>query len=150
MEAKEIIEGNKLIAEFIQFKKTFIRNCDSIEYDYSIPDDFELIKEVEICIEEERGYGLEYQDNCMARDLKFESSWDWLMPVVEKIEKTTVYDLITNYDERSEFIGWSVHWFTLNTNNEILGYIEDKRFETKINATWFAVVEFIKYHNKKH
>lgn len=85
MTEKEIIENNKLIAEFMGFEKTFVRNCDGIPYDYNLPDMFELIKEVEIYIESERGWGLEYQDNCQIVDLKFHSSWDWLMPCIGKI-----------------------------------------------------------------
>lgn len=33
--------------------------------------------------------------------------------------------------------------------DEIICYIEDKRFETKKEATWYAVVEYIKWYNKQ-
>lgn len=123
MSEQEVLEGNKLIAEFMGIKQN--------DFGHWINKD----------------HLLGSQSKLFDFELKYHSSWDWLMPVVEKIEKDTVYDLTTNYDKRYEFIGWSAHWFTLNSCNEILGYIEDKRFETKINAAWHAVIEFIKLYN---
>ena len=88
-------------------------------------------------------------DGARHKKLLFHDSWDWLMPVVEKIEMTTVYSITTDYDRRDEFKGWSVHLYTLWPKDEIIGYILDKRFETKREATWYAVVEYIKWYNKQ-
>lgn len=66
MTPQEIIEGNKLIAEFCQFQETKIGWFDS-ESVLSIP-------------------GSNTFD-----ELLFNSSWDWLMCVVEKIESLGFY-----------------------------------------------------------
>ena len=80
---------------------------------------------------------------------KYHSSWNALMPVIEKIEMTTIYYITTDYDRRDDFKGWSVHLFTLWPKDEIICYIEDKTFETKIEAAYYGCVEYIKWHNKK-
>lgn len=61
--------------------------------------------------------------------LKYHSSWDWLMPVVEKIEKTFAYVNIK---------GCAVNIST----------IIETSAPTKIEATWIAVVMFIKWYNE--
>ena len=61
-----------------------------------IPEGFELIKEVEISIESEHGFGLEYQDMCFIKDLKFHSSYDWIHPVVAKIFEIMKFILCVN------------------------------------------------------
>ena len=60
---------------------------------------------------------------------KYNSSWDWLMPVVEKIDALNV----TNVD-LSE-------WY-YNRDN-----ILDLQINSKIKDVYEAVVEFIKWHN---
>jgi hypothetical protein len=87
-------------------------------------------------------------------------SWDWIMPVVEKIE-TNLYDvyhprrgnklsdifITTNYNNHPDFPnGWDSNVMTTNMGNiyesgEVL-------FSTKLEATHNAVVEFIKWYNK--
>jgi len=76
---------NKLIAEFMGFKDCIVNNSDGRQYDYNLPKGYELIKEVETTIESQRCEVLEEQDYCFVEDLKFHSSWDWLLPVVERI-----------------------------------------------------------------
>jgi len=72
---------------------------------------------------------------------QYHTSWNWLMPVVEKI-------------------GELYHTITIETNNEsdqcvILCYKEDEKYRrifevglTLHEATYKAVVEFIKEYNK--
>ena len=72
--------------------------------------------------------------------MEYHTSWDWLMPVVEKI-------------------GELYHTITIETNNEsdqcvILCYKEDEKYRrifevglTLHEATYKAVVEFIKTYN---
>jgi hypothetical protein len=63
---------NKLIAEFMGVKPTILG--DEITYEmYGIID----------CIED----GLDEQHFFLEEELMFYDSWDWLMPVVEKIER---------------------------------------------------------------
>ncbi len=96
-------------------------------------------------------------------NLKYHKSWDWLMPVVEKIESL---DLSENgytwkgIDGETEYNNGSIHvdivdrnkcWIYMNlqldpphTFNEKTSYIA---FPTKIEAVYAAVVEFIEYYN---
>jgi len=73
---------------------------------------------------------------CDIQRLKFNASWNWLMPVVEKIEQIGFCFYIHNdaaYIRKSHYKG----------NIPDFGKIED----TKITATWLTVVDFIKWHN---
>ena len=123
MNSTEIIEGNKLIAKFIS-------NKISIEFGYLIDNEwFE------------------------PRQFKFNSSWNWLMPVVNKIEH--LYE-----DEHSlpRFEINSHHCkFSVNHPRKYKSWIvgcyktspEKVKANTKIEAAWMVAVEFIKYHNKQ-
>lgn len=61
-------------------------------------------------------------------DWKYDTSWDWLMPVVEKILKTT---------EPLNGKGWS--WEYKN--------LEQTRIGNSIEYVYARVVEFIKWYN---
>lgn len=145
---ENIVENNKLIAEFMGFKDTFVRNYKGVKYDYDIPDEFELIKEVEISIEGEHGWGLEQQSMCMVEDLIFHKSWDWLMAVVEKIEKDNPGYYVKIYGNQA-FV--QVHIMGDNTILTSQKYVAGSAYDeknTKLSNTWNAVVEFIKYYNE--
>lgn len=66
--------------------------------------------------------------------LKYHSSWDWLIPVVEKIESMNYYFNISNS-----------HVIVVNSEN---GYEYDDMYDSKIEAVWQAVVSFAKWYNK--
>lgn len=74
---------------------------------------------------------------------QFETSWDWLMPVVEKIENTPVIER-----PGSEYI------FTIDKGICIISedgenpVIECQRFDTRIENTYRCIVNFIKWHNE--
>lgn len=84
------------------------------------------------------------------KTLHYHDRWDWLMPVVEKIEmlpcdKTTdQFYLRVEYDNREDFKGW---YYTLE---QFVRTIKspDYRYKTKIEACYIAVIEFINYHNQ--
>lgn len=71
---------------------------------------------------------------------KFEISWDWLMPVVEKINKTSYGAVHLN---RSEIF---LHRYTRKKREELLDFRHDG---SMIEATYKAVVEFIKWYNQQ-
>tara|TARA_R110002012_G_scaffold258656_1_gene439659 strand:- start:164 stop:418 length:255 start_codon:yes stop_codon:yes gene_type:complete len=56
--------------------------------------------------------------------LKYNTSWDWLMPVVEKMNTTELWE---EYD---------------------ISYLATYLVSTDINATYNAVIEFINEYNK--
>jgi hypothetical protein len=80
--------------------------------------------------EEELELGCNYNNRYyIINDLKFDSSWDWLMPVIDKIYSSDEY-ILYKREESGQF-DVEVH---INTK-----YI--------IN-TWKDVIEFIKWYNK--
>lgn len=137
MKEQEIIEGNKLIAEFM-----------GLEWKLHLGRRY-LYNHAWIPLE----------------NLKYHSSWDWLMPVVEKIETMVIQvpekykrgfmkdsteasvSIDSFYDEREEFKGWtwSVHF---NAGNYIADHTGD-RIKTKIESIYLAVLAFIKWYNNQ-
>jgi len=65
--------------------------------------------------------------------LMFYSSWDWLMPVVQQIEKIKGARIII------DGYGCEVYSFGKILNKNSVA-------DTKIEAVWLAVVDFIKWH----
>ena len=137
MNNQEILEGNKLIAEFTGFE---IKN-NKIIYDPSdVPPDELLI-----------GW-------CLC-NLKYHCAWNWLMPVINKIESL---DLRKNgYDfSKVKFMGDYVEIFCYANYRgtsyywkywmDIAGtfHKHPNQCESKILAAFSAVVEFIKWYNK--
>ena len=149
MKTNEILNGNKLIAEFMG-----LSYCTKYQYE---------------------GWYKNHEHNyriCGFDGLKYHSSWDWLMPVVEKIEQlgaqtfddigVTVYSY---FEIRNIHV--NLHWSKdhgyqlflevipkwMNSSN---GGIAKKKIRinvdkdcSKIEAVWLACVEFIKWHNKQ-
>lgn len=103
---EEVIEGNKLIAEFML-------------YDYSMynkwidDEDSVMERQIEVPLTED--------------DLEYHNSWDWLMPVVEKIDKE-VPD-----SERKQMYQ---------------GVISYEAPYANIKNIWLATVDFIKWYNQ--
>ena len=77
---------------------------------------------------------------CTADGLQYKYSWDWLMPVVEKIESDERYDVdILQYGTRIR-----------EGQKEIVNNIADISFDKKIEHTYDAVVEFINQLNNNN
>ena len=121
--AEFILEGNKLIAEFMypdnQYSTYYIEEHTFIE-----------------CI-----YGnYDYHDTFTIDEMKYHSSWDWLMPIVEKIEEVNV---VASFQiEQPTIYIWA------SSENSTFEDIEIEIFnKTKIEAVHQAVVEFIKWYN---
>lgn len=116
-------EDNKLIAKFMELQTTF--------QDVQIWMDWENNT---IPLWDKRDYWL-------ASELKYHTSWDWLMPVVEKIEE----------------LGYCV-WFQTRKKAPILITIWKNGDEiirignlhdTKIKTVYNAVIDFIKWYNNQ-
>ncbi len=125
---REITENNKLIAEFMGWKY-FPKD--------SINGHCGVLKKI--------GKGDLLLDHTIAGQgswaPKYHSSWNWLMPVVEKIENTgyisTIEKMNLNYTHRV--------WFNdAKTYQEVAHGARD---ETKLIAVYEAVIDFIKWHN---
>lgn len=129
MENKEIIEGNKLIAEFMEVKNVREYTLNEKHKCLIISDDDGFIEYVE---------GINF--------LSYNDSWNSLMPVVEKIEKLGFDSRIhgNNSDD-----GYLCDFLESNTNNEISCFVTwQDSGGTKIQATYKAVVKFIKWYNE--
>ncbi len=75
--------------------------------------------------------------------LKFHESWDWLMPVVEKIEDIENKEISTN------LIKYHLYDVEIRQNvTTIHGTNIEETAGDKLFNTYHAVVEFIKQHNK--
>ena len=112
----------------------------------------------------------------LSRDLKksgtveslhYHDEWDWIMPVVEKLEKLSVKWSISPYKEDGYTKGTKYsHWYEINIRanccdvyeymamvNPRLIYLphNDPYFKfknnTKIYAIWLTCIEFIKWYN---
>lgn len=120
-----IIENNKLIARFMGAKKT--SNCSSNEL---------WIPRQTVCKTDtvELGRG---------NIIKYHKSWDWLMPVVEKIE-SFIFDEDNSYNVT---IGSTNYCVIQDSCGDTIEIIKDCG-RTKIETTHKAVVEFIKWYNE--
>lgn len=126
------IEDNKIIAEFMGvFDKILstgnIHSWSDSPFFYTTEDSKEKVM------------------NNIAKYSKYHSDWNWLMGVVEKIESlefvvTICYLLteITNEDLGQRETPLKSEVITISNNNG----------GTKIQTTYNACVEFIKWHNK--
>ena len=140
----DIIEENKIIADFIGLRIRWIQTnsyFDPIDYDMEIDNPDFLDHDTELM----------YLYECDKPDenFKFHSSWIWLMPVVEKIE--SIHDDFHGY--------FGVHICSnscviqgtnLRTDPENFhqAYFSEHYGDNKIQATWLAVVSFIKWWNE--
>jgi hypothetical protein len=111
-------EGNELIASFEGFKTYVMNGYTNVEYS---------------------------DDNVRTiQDTHYHSSWDWLMPIIEKIEDFR--------DENS----CSIYNFTIEQC--FVEVIENRTSDTvlecdgmnKLDASYDAVVEFIKWYNENN
>ena len=134
MSEQGIIEGNKLIAEFMELG-------------------WETIKEV--CISNLKKYGHrnpDYLNNPMYWNC-YHSSWDWLMPVVEKIEYLYATDyILPRFEINSHTCSFSVGYPKFKKYKQwICGCYnsspEKEKRNTKIEAAYYICVEFIKWYN---
>lgn len=128
MSNKEILEGNRLIADFMGVKITGTK------------------------------YGCNHQLVTCAypnySNLKYHSSWDWLMPVVERIENLEsgkwyihIQGNTIDIEDGNEGIGlWDFH---INNDDPIMSaYPNDKNLKP-IQALWLACVEFVNWYNNQ-
>jgi hypothetical protein len=69
-------------------------------------------------------------------DLNFDTDWNWLIVAVEKIESMNYYVDIMNKA------------VSINNDEYMIVDLSGKDFNTKIEAVYTAVVEFIKFYNQ--
>lgn len=119
----ETTENNKLIAEFMGMN-------------YGDPNDNSVMTQ------------MTPQGNEVVRidSMKYHTSWDWLMPVVQRIECTST----DNKDNSDNFFNVTIEVFECNINGVDTSINISHNAQTKIKTTYNAVVEFIKEYNKQN
>ena len=111
----------------------------------------------------EPAYYIRYNKEYKIEDSQFHKSWDWLMPVVEKIESLDLKEYGYQWegiDGKTEYNNGSICveieqdrcWIYMNLSLDPFHTFNEKsrgiKFPTKIEATYAAVVEFIEYYNE--
>lgn len=119
MSEQEILDSNRLIADFMQI-------------DYSGKEQFMW----------RPGAYIPFTEKC----LRYHSSWSWIMPVIEKIEKEFTVKIIRYADELSNVCEIETTEDDPLQITYCCGYDYDGK--TKIQVVFDAVVEFIKWYNQ--
>lgn len=103
-----------------------------------------------------------HEDSWSHGDIEYKTSWDWLMPVVEKIESLDLSEYGYKWegiDGETEYNNGSIHveiernkcWIYMNLSLDPITILNKKtyniEFPTKIEAVYAAVIEFIEYYN---
>lgn len=141
MTKNEILEGNRLIVEFMQLEMN--------EFGHYVDKDHLFSSQLKL----------------FPFELRFDSSWDWLIPVIDKIENIGEDDQCLE-DNFHFFIGkrfvrvvydWNTY-STFDENNsfaDLEKYNKSQReyrynlYGTKLETVWQAVVDFIRWYNIK-
>ena len=142
-----ITENNKIIAEFLDWE------FDDLSETFETP----FLKLVE-----PQAFGDE-QFSCKLQDfeLDFHTDWNWLMPVVEKIESLNLGNttIKTVFSEEDLYINSNVSFLIMYKECYVNFFGEMKVYEnwisvtecnSKIEAVYNACVEFIKWYNKQN
>ena len=117
-QSQPIEEGNKLIAEFMGAKHVVDGNVMWNKYN-QFPD---------------------MMYTCKPSQLKYLSSWDWLMPVVEKIADINYMNFNLSSFEGAVF-------YDDNYKNTASGKRMFSKTDKLIDSTWQAVILFIQWYN---
>jgi len=145
----ELLEGNKLIANFMGVKNVF-------EYDFG-----DNIKALYIASQEDGD--IDYKSGIDWLDY---TDWNKLMPVIDKIEEIDMsewhYKWGEGDEERCNFSGfdfgmrklsegYTAYIFEelqLDPAELVAGNPNEKIYPTRIEAVWNCVVEFVQYYNE--
>jgi hypothetical protein len=140
---EQILEGNILIAHFMDWTKPDKR-FKIHPFSIKLPFGFYIVRVDEIEGDYEALADCEVRPN----DLIFNVSWEWMIPVVEKIE--SIHDTHHGYFGVSIYSNSCSIQGTLFRSDSISDppiYYSQAVSDTKILATWLAVVNFITWYN---
>ena len=130
MTQEQIIEGNKLIAEFMGLKQVKWDYGELLWVHKDFKEDFTDVHDYSNSSTFDWGNAFPQTEK-----LFYHSSWAWIMPVVEKIESMG-YDVFIN------------GLYCRITDCGMSDFeLESGEVNTKIEAIWFTVIEFIKWYN---
>lgn len=126
-----ITENNKLIAEFLDWE------FDDLSETFETP----FLKLIDPNAFGDEQYSCKLQDF----ELEFHSDWNWLMSVVEKIENLQDENNCAIYNVQIE---QSFTEIIDNHTSETIIYNIDA--DSKIEAVYNTVIEFIKWYNEQN
>lgn len=121
---ENILENNRLIAEFMgAIASKRFPDGETLEYLYEAPTSTSSY-------------------HWSLKGMEYSSRWDWLMPVVEKIE---------NIGYWSELMSGNKHIvFAIGKTNETTPmFVSNKKLTTKIQHVYDTVIQFIKWYNEQ-
>lgn len=133
MEIEKIKKYNELIARFMKYKSKKIKYTDFKILSFKIPFLVDIDND-----------GFIY-----SHMLKFNTSWDWLMPVIERIEFLD-YDTIIFRNRVNEENNLSYGFHIKKYNTAYVEAIIKEWGDTKIETVYKGVIKFIKWYNKKN
>jgi hypothetical protein len=152
MSNEEILENNELIAEFVGgYTLENKSKAPGIVQPY-IREGYVIYHSKIEPIKNEAEYSF--------KDLEYHMSWDWLMPVVDKIELITKFPVLIGGNVRIQ--SYNDYYYTnisYNSDGYTVSRYLDNDFDytplytkhiqiSKIEAVWLVVVEFIKWYNQ--
>jgi len=129
-EQQEILEGNKIIAIF-----------DGCEFVNDAPEDFP------------NGYYMPHLHT--PEELEYHESWDWIMPVVEKIARSGNYCLKEHQSNTISNRGYAYH---ISISNNVFMEVNEPfiditsnydKSESKLSTYFRFCVQFIRWYNKQ-
>lgn len=130
MTKEEIEEGNKLIADIMEGNKTIAIFMGYRNYMYeSLSGDRYMVIQKGKTIVRETNADL---------DLLYHSSWDWIMPVYNKIRDLPCIRMPSNGVEDS-----------VMPHIKQMGAMKDGAIRGDIKKCWVGIVQFIKWHNNQ-
>lgn len=127
MTEKEVLDGNVLIAEFMEYPEGYPHITDEFGYDQTV-----------------EGYRINGED-ISTEDLQYHSSWNSLMPVVEKISKMENVYYFSILPEHSSDI--FLTGIPIEDLSNLFSPIEE--FGSNIEMVFNTVIGFIKWQNEK-
>ena len=143
MKTKEILKGNRLIAEFLN-APIWARDGGLAEYELYLVSELDYVFcDIEASDPTSRHF-------YSAEEMHFSESWDWLMPVVEKIEKEGFNVHITSGWKRHSGVTKITHVCDITISGFFSKNHEhwSKFGDTKIKAVYLAIIEFVKWYNE--
>ena len=121
---------------------------DKIIRDEKLLAEYRLIAEFEGAIIEpfRNFYTIEFpnRNKCWDTDLKYSTDWNWLMPVVEKIESLGEFGYCVTISST-----WIRIYNQIHNTDTIVDMDTFNSKDTKIQDIYNAVVEFIKWYNEQ-
>jgi hypothetical protein len=127
MTKDEVIEGNKLIAEFMGLEYLGKNVFGMGGYVFNLQD-------------------TSYEKNCLCysntEGMEYHSSWGWLMHIIDKIDFTEINGRNANVE---------ITWWETKIKHPLQCFDSghDAKNDSRIFRTWSVVVEFIKWYNNQ-